>query len=167
MRRSKSSLSFLGLLIVTIFTTAVATGKPQVPFQLWGPINSSVYFYHQYIQQPWDAVLLHHQNTMMGNVLQIKYMTQREQWGQVDGCNTGKRALPEWKAVLSTGWRQPQLTGSGMAAAVSSAGKPSEQQISPSRYQLTVNKFRLEIRRIKNPQKEQPSNRNRERLKSN
>lgn len=103
----------------------------------------------------------------MGNVLQIKYLTQREQWGQVDGCNTGRKVLPEWKAVLSTDWRQPQVTGSGIAAAVSNTGKLSEQQISPSRYQLTVNKFRLEMRRIRNPQKEQPSNRNEERLKSN
>lgn len=52
-------------------------------------------------------------------------------------------------------------------AAGSNTGKLSEQKISPSRYQLTVNKFRLEIRRIRNPQKEQPSNRNRERLKKN
>lgn len=39
----------------------------------------------------------------------------------------GEKALPEWKAVLFTDWRQPQLTGSGMAAAVSNTDKPSEQ----------------------------------------
>lgn len=74
-RGSKSSLPLLDLLLVTIFTTGVATGKPQVPFQLWGSISSSVYvyFYHQYIQQPWDALLLDHQNTMMGNTFQIKH----------------------------------------------------------------------------------------------
>lgn len=87
MRRSKSSLSLLNLLLVTTFTTALATGKPQVPFQLCGPISSTVdvYFYPQYIQQPWDAVVLDQLNTKMGNMLQIKYLTQREQQGQVDG----------------------------------------------------------------------------------
>lgn len=86
-RRSKSSLSLLNLLLVTTFTTALATGKPQVPFQLCSPISSTVdvYFYPQYIQQPWDAVVLDQLNTKMGNMLQIKYMTQREQRGQVDG----------------------------------------------------------------------------------
>lgn len=84
------------------------------------------------------------------------------------GYNTGKNSTSrvEGSAIhrLET---QPQVTGSGMAAAASNTGKPAEQQISPSRYQLTINKFRLEIRGIRNPQKEQPSNRNRERLESN
>lgn len=146
---------FAGFVPCNNLYTAATTGKPQVPFQPWGPISSSVYvyFYHQYIQQPWDGVLLDHQNTTMGDILQIKYSTQREQWDRWMGWNTGGEstarvedsALHRLKtATVNWGWH---------GCCCQQYWRLSEQQISPSRYQLTVNKFRLDIRRIRNPQK--------------
>lgn len=101
------------------------------------------------------------------SILQTKDVTQREQWDRWMGCNTGGKSTARVEGSASHRLETPIVNWAWHGCCCQQYWQLSEQKISPSRYQLTVNKFRLEIRRIRNPQKEQHSNGNRERLKSN